>query len=207
MNLQGLKTPSLLLDVNCVKQNAQRVGNRVKEMGASLRPHIKTHKCIEVARIQTEGHSGAVTVSTLDEGRVFAANGFTDITYAVPIEPGKFQAAIDLSRNCERLALITDSIEIPTPLNEAAAKSGAILNVFLKVDCGYHRCGVEPNTKEAREIPERLVDSSNLRFAGILTHAGHSYHCETIEEVRALAQHERDLMVEFATELKSSGIP
>ena len=69
MNLQSLKTPSLILDVNRVKQNAARVGNRVKGMGASLRPHIKTHKCIEVAKIQTEGHSGAVTVSTLEEGR------------------------------------------------------------------------------------------------------------------------------------------
>src|SRR5258708_25069261 len=113
MDLEDLKTPSLLLDVNRVRQNAERIGNRVKTMGAALRPHIKTHKCIEVARIQTAGHSKAVTVSTLEEGRVFAANGFTDITYAVPIEPGKFQAAIDLSRNCERLALITDIIDVP----------------------------------------------------------------------------------------------
>ena len=207
MNLQDLKTPSLLLDVNRVRQNAERTGRRVKEMGAALRPHIKTHKCIEVARIQTEGHSGAVTVSTLEEGRVFVANGFTDITYAVPIEPGKFQAAIDLSRNCEWLALITDSVDVPGALNDAAAKSGVTLNVFLKVDCGYHRCGVEPHTKEAREIPQRIVESSNLRFAGILTHAGHSYHCQTHEEVLKLAQHERDLMSAFATELKNSGIP
>jgi D-serine deaminase-like pyridoxal phosphate-dependent protein len=207
MNLQDLKTPSLLLDVNRVKQNAQRIGSRVRAMGASLRPHIKTHKCIEVARIQTEGHSGAVTVSTLEEGRVFAANGFTDITYAVPIESGKFQAAIDLCRNCEWLALITDNVDVPAQLNDAAAKSGVTLNLFLKVDCGYHRCGVEPHTEEAREIPRSIVDSSNLRFAGILTHAGHSYHCETIEEVRSLAGHERDLMAEFAAELKSSGIP
>jgi D-serine deaminase-like pyridoxal phosphate-dependent protein len=207
MNLQELTTPSLLLDLNRVKQNAQLVGNRVKKMGASLRPHIKTHKCIEVARIQTEGHSRAVTVSTLEEGRVFAANGFTDITYAVPIEHGKFQAAIDLSRNCERLALITDSVDVPRQLNDAAAKSGVTINVFLKVDCGYHRCGVEPHTKEAHAIPRLIVDSSNLRFAGILTHAGHSYHCQNIEEVVTLAQHERDLMVQFATELKNSGIP
>src|SRR5258707_1119213 len=117
MNLQQLKTPSLLLDANRVKQNAERVGQRVKAMNAALRPHIKTHKCIEVARIQTAGHSGAITVSTLEEGRMFAANGFTDITYAVPIEPGKFEAAIDLSRNCERLALITDDISTPELLN------------------------------------------------------------------------------------------
>ncbi|HZS48302.1 MAG TPA: alanine racemase [Blastocatellia bacterium] len=207
MNLQTLKTPSLLLDINRVRQNAEKIGSRVKELGASLRPHIKTHKCIEVAQIQTEGHSGAVTVSTLEEGRVFAANGFTDILYAVPIERGKFDEAIDLSRKCEKLSLITDNPEVPAQLDEAARNAGVTLNVFLKVDCGYHRCGVEPHTTEALEIPQRIVVSSNLRFAGILTHAGHSYHCKNREELLALAQHERDVMVEMADRLKSLGMP
>src|SRR5882724_9263155 len=133
MKLETLKTPSLVLDIAKVKRNAETMSRRIKQFGADLRPHIKTHKCIEVARIQTAGHSGAVTVSTLEEGRVFAANGFTDITYAVPIEPGKFEAAIDLSRNCERLALITDDVNVPSLLNDAAKASGVNLNVFLKV--------------------------------------------------------------------------
>src|SRR5436309_7897331 len=86
MKLETLKTPSLVLDIAKVKRNAERMSRRIKQFGADLRPHIKTHKCIEVARIQTAGHSGAVTVSTLAEARSFAANGFTKITYAVPIE-------------------------------------------------------------------------------------------------------------------------
>src|SRR5215510_16048245 len=99
MKLETLKTPSLVLDVAKVKRNAERMSQRVKQFGADLRPHIKTHKCIEVARLQTAGHSGAVTVSTLAEARAFAANGFTKITYAVPIEPGKFDEAIAISRD------------------------------------------------------------------------------------------------------------
>src|ERR1051325_612657 len=98
MNLENLKTPGLVLDVAKVKRNAEQMSERFKQFGADLRPHIKTHKCIEVARIQTAGHSGAVTVSTLAEGRAFAANRFTKITYAVPIEPGKFNEAIEISR-------------------------------------------------------------------------------------------------------------
>ena len=88
MKLETLKTPALVLDVAKVKRNAERMSRRVRQFGADLRPHIKTHKCIEVARIQTAGHSGAVTVSTLAEARAFAANGFSKITYAIPIEPG-----------------------------------------------------------------------------------------------------------------------
>ncbi|HET6892264.1 MAG TPA: alanine racemase [Pyrinomonadaceae bacterium] len=206
MNLETIPTPALILDVERVRRNAARIGRRVTEMGARLRPHIKTHKCIEVARIQTRGHSGAITVSTLAEARAFAAAGFSDITYAVPIEPGKFEAAIDLAKLCNRLALLTDDVEIPVPLNEAARKTGRILDLFLKVDSGYHRCGVEPDSEEAITIPAQIAKCSNLRFAGILTHAGHSYNYPDRAERLKVARHERDVMVELADRLRAQGI-
>ncbi len=201
MKLETLKTPSLVLDVAKVRRNAETMSRRVKQFGADLRPHIKTHKCIEVARIQTAGQSGAVTVSTLAEARAFAANGFTKITYAIPIELGKFDEAIEISRDCE-LSLLTDDAEVPGQLNDAAKQANVRLNLFLKVDCGYHRCGVEPGNPAATEIPKRISDASNLRFAGILTHAGHSYNCQTKPEVLALAKHERDLMADFGAALR-----
>src|SRR5829696_5979205 len=113
MELHNIKTPSLVLDVERVRRNAERMSARVRELGASLRPHVKTHKCVEVARIQTKGHAGGITVSTLAEARAFAAHGFKDITYAVPVEPGKFGEAIELSRRCDRLALFTEEVRIP----------------------------------------------------------------------------------------------
>ncbi len=207
MDLQKLKTPCLLLDVERVKRNAARMNSRVRAFGSTLRPHVKTHKCVEVARIQTEGFSGAITVSTLAEARAFAAHGFGDITYAVPIEPGKFEAAIELAEQCERFALVTDEPQISACLNQAARARGVAIDLFLKVDCGYHRCGVEPDTEEAYEITERIAGSSNLRFAGILTHAGHSYHCRSKKELLNVARHERDSMVSFANELRSRNIP
>ncbi len=201
MKLETLKTPGLILDLAKVKRNAERMSRRIKQFGADLRPHIKTHKCIEVARIQTAGHSGAVTVSTLAEARAFAANGFSKITYAIPIEPGKFEEAIEISRDCE-LSLITDDVDLPEQLNAAAKKANVHLDLFLKVDCGYHRCGVEPTKPAATEIPRRISNASNLRFAGILTHAGHSYNCQTKSEVLALARHERDIMAGFGEALR-----
>lgn len=206
MNLETIPTPALILDVERVRRNATRIGRRVTDLGAQLRPHIKTHKCIEVARIQTNGHSGALTVSTLAEARAFAAAGFSDITYAVPIEPGKFQAAIDLAKLCNRLALLTDDVEIPAPLNDVARKAGIILDLFLKVDSGYHRCGVEPDSEEAITIPAQIARCSNLRFAGILTHAGHSYNYPDHAERLKVARHERDVMVELADRLRAQGI-
>ncbi len=206
MDLHSIKTPSLVLDVERVRRNAERMSARVRELGASLRPHVKTHKCVEVARIQTAGEAGGITVSTLAEARAFAAQGFTDITYAVPIEPGKFDEAIELSRLCERFALITDDAAVPPLLDEAARRAGLTLDLFLKVDCGYHRCGVEPERPEALEIPRRIDDAANLRFAGILTHAGHSYHARSHEELLSIARRERDVMTEFAARLRSEGV-
>ena len=206
MDLHTIKTPSLVLDAERVRRNAERMSARIAGLGASLRPHVKTHKCVEVARIQTAGGAGGITVSTLAEARAFAAHGFRDITYAVPIEPGKFDEAIELSRLCERLALITDDVDIPAQLDEAARRAGVTLDLFLKVDCGYHRCGVEPERPEALEIPRRISDASNLRFAGILTHAGHSYHARSQEELLSIARRERDVLTGFAARLRSGGV-
>jgi D-serine deaminase-like pyridoxal phosphate-dependent protein len=207
MELETLKTPSLVLDIERMKRNVERIGSRVRALGANLRPHIKTHKCVEIALLQTRGHSGAITVSTLAEARAFACQGFTDILYGVPIEPGKFAEAIEVARQCERFSLITDDIEIPKLLNDAARCVDVVFDLFLKVDCGYHRCGVEPESREAAEIPRRIISSSNLRFAGILTHAGHSYHCRTKSELLQVAQHERDVMIALSSRLRSLDLP
>jgi len=206
MDLHNIKTPALVLDVERVRRNAEAMRSRVRRLGAALRPHVKTHKCVEVARIQTAGRDGRVTVSTLAEARAFAAGGFRDITYAVPVEPGKFAEAIELSKLCERLALITDDPGIPPLLDEAARRAGVTLDLFLKVDCGYHRCGVEPDSPEALEIPRLIERARSLRFAGILTHAGHSYHARSREELLSVARHERDLMKDFAARLRAEGI-
>src|SRR5215216_1251307 len=144
-SFDDLKTPTPILDVTRVRSNAERMSAIVREHGVRLRPHIKTHKCIEIARIQTAGHSGAVTVSTLAEARAFAANGFCDITYAVPIEPGKFEDVALMIEDGVDLKVITDDPSLPARLNEVARSCGVTVGVFLEVDCGDHRSGVQPN--------------------------------------------------------------
>ena len=200
------KTPSLLLDIDRVRRNAKRMSEVARRNNVRLRPHIKTHKSVDVARIQTEGHDGAITVSTLEEARVFAKHGFTDITYAVPIEKGKFKDAIEILKGGVKLNLLTDDEDTVRSLDKAATKADALFEVFLKIDCGTHRVGVEPDSRAAINIPKQISTSGNLRFAGILTHAGHSYDVKTKEEILQIARHERDVMVELAERLRSDGI-
>jgi D-serine deaminase-like pyridoxal phosphate-dependent protein len=205
-NLQTLKTPSLVLDIERVNSNAQRINRIAETNGVQLRPHIKTHKCVEIAQIQNAGHSGAITASTLAEVRAFSKHGFTDVTYAVPIEPGKFGEVIEIAESGVNLKLITDNADIPPLLNKCLKVSGIKIDVFLKVNCGSHRCGVEPHSNEAFEIPRLIVEASNLNFAGILTHAGHSYNAGSQEEIAAIARAERDSMTNLAGELRRRGI-
>jgi D-serine deaminase-like pyridoxal phosphate-dependent protein len=206
MNIQTVKTPGLLLDLARVRRNAQRISEMATRNKVRLRPHIKTHKCVEIARIQTAGDSGAITVSTLAEAKAFATNGFSDITYAVPIERGKFAQAVELIRNGVDLNLLTDDAETTHLLDKAAGQAGVSFNVFVKIDCGTHRVGIEPQTAAAVELPRDISDSKNLKFAGILTHAGHSYNGKTEDEIRTVARHERDSMVELAERLRAQGI-
>jgi D-serine deaminase-like pyridoxal phosphate-dependent protein len=204
--MHNLKTPALLVDAGRLRKNADRISGITKRLGVRLRPHIKTHTCIEIARMQTAGHDGAITVSTLAEARAFSENGFSDVTYAVPIERGKFNDAIDLVRNGADLKLLTDDSLAAHQLDEAAGLAGLKFDVFLKVDCGTHRCGVEPHAPEAVEIPRQISDATNLNFAGILTHAGHSYNARSTDEILQVARHERDCMVELAEKLRRVAI-
>lgn len=203
---ENLKTPSLVLDANRMRRNAERMAARAESLNVALRPHVKTHKCVEIAKIQTAGNAGGIMVSTLAEAQHFLQNGFTDITYGVPIEAGKFSEAIRLAKTCERFSVLTDDAATAESLNAAARGENIKLDVFVKIDCGYHRCGVEPHAPEAVAIPRLIGDSSNLNFAGILTHAGHSYHARTPEELAAIARAERDSMTDLAQRLTDENL-
>ncbi len=206
MQIETIKTPSLIVDLNRMKRNAERIANRAKELNINFRPHVKTHRCLEIARIQTEKTFGGIMVSTLSEARFFSENGFSDITYGVPVEKGKFDEAIEIARKTEKFSLLTDDAETVLKLNEKAKTENVTLNVFVKIDVGYHRCGVEPHTNEAFEIPQKIADSSNLNFAGILTHAGHSYHANTTEKLLNVAHEEKNKMRNLAEELRGRGL-
>jgi D-serine deaminase-like pyridoxal phosphate-dependent protein len=204
--IDDLNTPSLILDLARVQRNAERMAAKATQLGVRLRPHIKTHKCVELARLQTAGHDGAVTVSTLAEARAFAANGFRNITYAVPIERGKFAAAFALMQEDVTLNLLSDDFATVRELDVAAGNAGVRPGVFVKIDCGYHRVGVEPMSEAAIMIPRLISDAAHLEFAGILTHAGHSYDVQTVDEIKSVARLERDVMVKHSEKLRDLGI-
>lgn len=207
MKISDLKTPCALVDLDVVERNTARMAERVARLGARLRPHVKTHKCLEAARLQVRGHFGGITVSTLAEARFFAGAGFRDITYAVPVDPSRLSEAAELARSLERLNLLLDHESTFRELEACARAQQIRFPVFLKVDCGYHRAGVDPVRRESLALAAKLARSPQVDFRGLLTHAGHSYHCRKAGEILAVARQEREVMVELAAKLRAAGVP
>ncbi len=179
---------------------------RARKHQLKLRPHVKTHKTAEIARMQVTPEFSGITVSTLAEAEFFQKAGFEDIVYAFPITPPKLPEAARLTGINSKFSILLDH---PTTLEavEAYAKSHAVrFAVWLKVDCGYHRAGVDPASPESIRLAQRLYASEYIAFRGILTHAGHSYKCRTPDEVRSVAEQERDEMVRFAELLKKNNV-
>lgn len=201
MSLDRVPTPALLLDLDVLERNLSRMAERCSRLGVALRPHIKTHKCVEVAERQRALGSSGITVSTLHEARVFADHGFGDITWAFPVQLSRLDEVRELASRIT-LRLVVDSPEAVAALEGL----GVPLHVWLKVDCGYHRAGVDPESPRSLDLARALAGSSRLRFDGVLTHSGHSYQGTSREEIAAIAGQERDVTAGFAGRLRSQGI-
>jgi D-serine deaminase-like pyridoxal phosphate-dependent protein len=206
MNIAELKTPCALVDLDRFERNCARMADRAHSLGVRLRPHVKTHKCVEAARVQTLGHFGGITVSTLAEARGFVDGGFRDVTYAVPVPLDRLDECTELTRHLDRLHLVLDHPVTLAALEEFSAANGVQFSVFLKVDCGLHRAGVDPGREDSVALAQRLRASDQVEFAGILTHAGHAYASRSAEQSRTVANHERDVMVQFAECLRAAGV-
>lgn len=201
-----LPTPAALVDLDVAARNSERMRGRVERLGARLRPHVKTHKCVEIARMQLGADSGPITVSTLAEARHFAAAGFDDVTWAVPISLGRIDEAVQLARSLRRLTVLVDHAEAITALDAAAARHGRRATAMLEIDCGHHRTGVDPAGEEALELARALDRSAHVEFAGVLTHGGHAYARAGREALAAVAAQERGAVVGFAERLRRDGI-
>ncbi len=197
----ALPTPSLLLDLDVLERNIAAMAARAAALGVRLRPHWKTHKCAEVAELQARQGATGGTVSTLAEARAFAEAGFDDITWAFPLPLSRLDEARALARRLT-LRVVVDSEETVAALVRDVAR----WHVWLKVDCGYHRAGVDPESDALVELAKRIDRAPRLTFDGILSHSGHAYRAVGQEARAAVAEEERQIMVDAKDRLEAAGI-
>lgn len=201
--LADIPTPALVLDRRRLQANAEFMSGRAKELGVDLRPHLKTAKCVEVARMATAGHSGGITVSTLREAEYFFDAGFKDITYAVGIAPQKVAQAFDLIAKGAALKLLVDNVVSASAVCKAAKERRLRPDVLIEINCGDNRGGVTPDSAELHTIAATLAAEVNV--AGVLTHAGYSYSKHGADEIAEVAEAERAGAVAAADRLRELG--
>ena len=196
-----VETPALLLHHDVMERNLEQMAARAKRLGVALRPHIKTHKCLELGRRQIARGAKGVTVSTLFEAEAFANGGFTDLTWAFPLDRTHVPHVQRIVARGVTLRVVLDDLET------ARAVAGSGLHVWLKVDCGYHRAGVDPSSRYGLEVARELGAERGIAFDGILSHSGHAYRTRNKEEAAQIAEQERQVMAWFAELLRKDSLP
>ncbi len=204
MTLDDIPTPALLLDLDVLESNLEAMAERCRSLDVRLRPHVKTHKCPEIGRLQLEAGAAGITVATLEEARAFAAAGFDDLTWAFPVVPGRLEEARAVEEeHGARLRLLVDHRDAVDRLEAL----GHPFHVWLEVDCGYGRTGVDPGGEELLALAGALEASPTLAFDGLLTHSGQAYAARGADALAAAAEQERSVMVGAAERLRAEGVP
>jgi D-serine deaminase-like pyridoxal phosphate-dependent protein len=202
--LDQLETPALLLEEPRMERNIARMRSQLRRLGVVFRPHVKTNKSIDVTRRLLPDGPGPITVSTLLEADYFAGHGFTDILYAVCIAPNKLAHVAALQDRGVRLTLILDNMAAVQALAAERERSGRSFDVLIEVDCDGHRSGVKPDSTLLLELG-RALEAAGIPVKGVLTHAGSSYECKTVDAIREVAEQERSLTVRAAERLRAAG--
>jgi len=207
MDILDLPTPSLLLDRMKMQVNIDSMRAQLTSLGVPLRAHIKTAKCWPVIEQMLRGQPGGVTVSTLAEARFALSHGVTDILYAVGIAPAKLGEVATLQQQGATVTLVLDNIAAARAVADYGREHRCVFPVLLEIDSDGHRSGLSPESDAIVEIGRVLQESQGAKLRGVMTHAGGSYDCRSIDCIRAAADQERAAVLQAANMLRSAGLP
>lgn len=182
--------PTLLVDEYKCRQNIQLMADKAARHGVEFRPHFKTHQSLEIGKWFKESGVNKITVSSVVMANYFASD-WNDITIAFPVNILEINEINELAGKV-KLNLQVESIETAEFLSSEIQREAG---VFLKIDVGYHRTGIGYNNfKRIDDILKILEGSSNLLFKGFLTHAGHTYKCNSTVDIIKIHNDTIDIM-------------
>lgn len=205
-NIDQLDTPALLLDLDIMEENLQRIKDFASEQKIAWRPHAKTHKSVEIAKRQMELGAVGITVAKVSEAEVMAKGGISDILIAYPLASRAKLERVSALMSIAKIILAVDSPVQAQYIQDFFQDTGQVIEVWVKMDSGLKRCGVEPG-EETLRLAEKVVGCANLRLRGLFTHAGHSYATTSYEQIEQIGLHEGQVVVESAELCERHGIP
>jgi D-serine deaminase-like pyridoxal phosphate-dependent protein len=197
MRITDLPTPQVLIDRPRLLANLDRMQAAAQARGLALRPHAKTHKIPAVARWQVDRGAVGICCAKLGEAEVFAAAGIADIRLPYPLQPAAADRVLALLDRT-RLSFIVDHLEVARGWSEAMRRAGRTVDILIKVDVGFHRCGIDPDDGRAVEFIREVARLPGLRLRGLLSHAGHGYAATSENELEAIAHREAEILTSLA---------
>ena len=205
MQLRDLPTPSVLVDRTRLLDNIDAMQGAASAAGLRLRPHAKTHKSPRIAQWQLDAGAVGITVAKVGEAEVFAEAGVEDIRLAYPVPAATASRVIALMDRAH-LSLCVDHLGVATRWSDAMVSAGRELDVLVKVDVGYHRCGIDPGRAVAVDFVTRVAGLPGLRFRGVLSHAGQSYAANSGEDLARIAREEAVTLRALASAVRATGV-
>lgn len=200
-----LQSPAIIVDLDIVERNVNKIATLARNSKKKLRPHIKPHKSVYFAKKQLEGGACGITVAKLSEAEVMAEHGVDDILVAYSIIGEEKLGRLRKLRDRARVATTVDSIEVASGLSTVGTAANP-LPVLIEIDCGTHRGGRQPG-EDALNFAKQIKATPSLCLEGIFTYGGMVYGSSNLEELKTKAALEASILRETATLLAQNGIP
>jgi len=200
-----LDTPALLVDLDVLRSNIEEMAGVARAGDVRLRPHTKTHKCPEIARMQVAAGASGITVAKLGEAEVMADAGLDDLLIAYPVVGEAKLARLRelLDRASVRVSL--DAVEVAEGIGRAGVAAGRDVPVLVDVDTGTHRMGRAPGEPSA-ELALEIDRVPGVRVVGLITHAGHAYGSADGGELRKVVESEVSDLLDTAERCAEAGL-
>jgi D-serine deaminase-like pyridoxal phosphate-dependent protein len=199
-------TPELVVDLTVVRRNIDRHATAAAHAGVALRPHIKTHKLPEIARMQIDRGAVGIQVAKLGEAEVMINAGMTDVLIGYPIVGTSKIARLVALAEQTTITVSLDGLDVAAPIAAAAVDRGVTIALMVELDTGLGRIGVEPGPA-AVELAERLAQLAGVSVRGVLTHEGHVYaSARSPKELDELTRDACERTVATAEAIRAKGI-
>ena len=205
MTLASLRTPAVLVDQQRLERNIERMQAAADAARVRLRPHAKTHKSVDIARIQIARGAAGICCAKLGEAEVFAEAGIQDIRLPYPLHPANAARLLALLDRT-RLSFIVDHLDVAREWSRVLDGAGRAVDVLVKVDVGFHRCGIDPEAADAAEFVARVAELPGLTFRGLLSHAGHAYGASSTADTAAIAAAEAQQLRNLRDRVQHAGV-
>jgi D-serine deaminase-like pyridoxal phosphate-dependent protein len=205
VSLDSVDTPALLVDEARLDDNVRLMAQLGRQHGKRLRPHVKTHKTLEIARRQRDHGAVGLTVAKLGEAEVYAAAGFDDLLVCYPIVgPLKLARLAALAQKVT-VSTVVDNAGAARDLSAAMTAAGVQLDVLLKLDVGMHRVGVEAG--QVDRLAAAVAELPGLRLRGVAIHEGSVYGEADPARRRTVGRDQVQRLVATAGRLRGQGLP